>query len=371
MATLLLSSLALLFASYRNLQTAPLGFDGRDCLVTGLGFSSQSQEEFTRNWYALRSTVESLRSTPGVSALGCASGIPSLTECGWNGNISSEGVEAKISTSFIAVSEGYFESLAIPLLAGRFFSGADIQLVPRTAIISRSLATRLYGRESSIGRSIRWHDAVLTVIGVVGDLSFDGPKGDLHERCLFLPTLCSNSGEVQIVGKYVGDPNSIKVRIKAGIQGTWPGSPIEVTTIRDLRDGLNLAEKTKVNLLFLLACCALIICVTGIYGGLNQEINVRRAEIAIRISLGGSGVHLVNQVARSLIAASGVGALGGILGSILWGIFVQDCLFQISPWNPVLHLASLAIVALVIVAGCIIPVWSILRIDPAEILKSS
>ena len=210
----------------------------------------------------------------------------------------------------------------------------------------------------------------MTVIGVVGDLSFDGPKGSPNERCLFLPTLCSNSGEVQIVAKCAGDPNSIKAQIKKAIQGAWPDSPIEAASLRDLRASLNPAEKTKVNLLSLLAGCALIICVIGIYVGLSQEIGARRAEIAIRISLGASGVHLVNQIARSLIAASGVGALSGILGSILWGWSTPDYLFRVSPWDPALHIASLAILVLVVATGCTIPVRSISRIDPAKILKS-
>jgi putative ABC transport system permease protein len=225
---------------------------------------------------------------------------------------------------FRSVSPGYFETLGIPLLAGRDFRDSDRDDSELVVIVSESLAKRLLNGEDALNRHITWNDPVIKfigisdkprrIVGVVPD--FD----DTHiipqpEMMIYQPN-DQEGWSGRLLVKTAGDPHAMIATITKTIHGISAEQPIEkLATLGDIRTEALTPDKLNAIVFGGFAAVALLISVVGVAGVLAFSVSGRTREFGIRLALGAQPRHLLT----SVIAQGATMAVAGIVFGALCG----------------------------------------------------
>src|SRR5581483_9609811 len=167
------------------LETLPPGFNPNGVLVAKVSLDDvryHDAEEFRR---LVRESVTAMRAIPGVQS--AAVGLTLPYEPAMNDTITFDG-DKQGATDIGYVTPGYFETLQMPLLAGRTFSDADGPNAEHVAIVNRAFAETFYGGANPVGRFLN-HDT--RIIGEVSDVFVSSrltPVAPLQtEQMLYVP----------------------------------------------------------------------------------------------------------------------------------------------------------------------------------------
>ena len=279
------------------------------------------------------------------------------------------------------VDPQYFTAAGIPLLRGRAFASTDVRGSADVVILSRALATRLFGNDDPVGRHIHFpmtpmlkmtpfSDGWRTVVGVVGDTRDKGLAADVTPT-LYAPFAQEIIMNGSLVVRTSSDPSVLQPMIVRAVHDLLPNQLIEhVGTIEQVRD--ETVAPRKLNALFIASFSALafLIAMVGIAGMLAFSVSARTAEIGIRMSLGADAARVRRMVLGEGGALLAVGLAVGICLAWFAAQLLRGLLFGITPHDP----ATLGGVALVLMAvglaACWLPAARAARVDPATALRA-
>jgi putative ABC transport system permease protein len=316
---------------------------------------------------------------PGVVQVGYGSSIP-FVEPGTNRGTSVfvEGRPRDERTEVLAadvrvVSDGYAEALGIRVLSGRDFSPNDDAVAPRVALVSATMAQRVWPGQDPIGAGIRTgddHENVYTVVGIVSDVRNRGLR-DAPVQEVYVPFRQRPGAAFSVVVKTNADPASLIPAVRAVVARVDPAlPPYEMATMGD-HLARTLAVPTLASYLSGgLAALAGLVAVLGLHGLVSYAVSLRTREFAVRMALGARSLDMIGLVLRGalLVVLSGiaVGVLlaiagSGALGALLYGVGAVD-------------VRSLAAVALglgaVAMAASSIAAWRAGRVEPMAALRT-
>ena len=244
------------------------------------------------------------------------------------------------------VSEGYFESLGVPLMAGRTFDAHDTANSEGVVVINQTLARQQFGRENPVGQTLismslgvgplgssLMKERAHRIIGVVGDVknhSLQSPaEPALYHTVRQFPFMVMH---VALRGQ--ADASRLTALLREAVRATDPVIAIsEVQTMDNVVDSAVSQLRLLTYLMAGFAAFALILAVVGIYGMLAYAVSQRQQEISIRLALGASRAGLLWLVLRQglVLALTGaaIGAAGGIvlsrsMASLLYGVHASD-----------------------------------------------
>jgi putative ABC transport system permease protein len=275
------------------------------------------------------------------------------------------------------VTSSYFETMEIPLLAGRDFSDGDDERAERVVIVNRTLAAshgsvaKMVGRRIRVGQPDR--EDFRTVVGVVSDSRQWDISEDVRPE-IFFPygqnpvsfyprtTMVVASGEA---------PERLQPRIESAVWSAAGEIPIvEVRTMeRILRD--QVAPRRFLSVLFAtFASLALLLAAVGLYGVLSYTVNQQTVEIGIRAAFGATradiGRLVLTRGARLVVG----GLLLGVGAAALARGFLEGLLFGVSPFDPATFAAAVVFLASVSLVAVAIPARRAARLDPLRALRS-
>jgi predicted permease len=272
------------------------------------------------------------------------------------------------------VSEGYFETLGIRLAEGRTFQPTDDLQTVRVAVISRSLAQRLWPGRSAVGRRFRVaqeqaEQRWFTVIGVVADVkSSDLIRDENYDTYLSLRQV--RDGWTYFAVKTATDPHSIA---EAAAQAIWAVDPdqavYDVMTLEERLMGV-LWQRRAVAMLFgVFAVLAVFLAAAGIYGVVSHAVQRQTREIGIRLALGAAPRQVLWQVLREglQLALFGIGV--GLVCS--WALVrtAVSLIHGVSPFDPFTFAAVSLLLVAVTLAATLHPVRSAMRVAPMVSLR--
>jgi putative ABC transport system permease protein len=285
------------------------------------------------------------------------------------------------SAEWYPVSAGYFETLRIPLLAGRTFGRQDAGSRP-VAIVNASLARRYWPNESPVGRLLQTDvldDPPREIVGVVGDVRQNryqsGSTPQIYVPRTQLPlrmdmTMSLNLLVTTFIVRTAGDPEAVVPALRAAIREVNAALSVSsVSTVEEYAAGQLEELSQYATVLGLFGLLSVTLAVIGILGVMAQAVSERANEIAIRVALGaqaGSVLRLLMRQGMALVAAGlGVGlvtslALMPVIRSFLWGVTITD------PLTLALVVAGLGAVALV---ACFLPARRALKVAPILALR--
>jgi predicted permease len=378
-ALLLTVGAGLMLRSFMHLRSVDPGFKPDNLLTFRVAFPASRYPTHGEAMTGQHLLAQRLGAIPGIKAVSSATQV--LTTDPWWIVFTPDPAVGPLPDkppvgSSNAVQPGYFETMGIPLRAGRTFNESDIAGREQVAIIGESLAKQRYGSTNAIGRRIKqgqpdsptpWR----TIVGVVGDIKESGLAADAPPS-IYMPAAQIDSGpSVAIVRSpaYVlrtsGDPRAAFSAVRAAVKEFDNLMPISAMGALDDQLTLSIADR-KVNMFLLtaFAAVALSLAAVGIYGLIAYSVAQRSRELGIRIALGAlpRDVRLLVVRQGAVIALVGI-AIGGA-GAIAATRLMRSMLFQVNPLDPITFTAVGSTLALVAIGASWIPALRASRTNP-------
>jgi putative ABC transport system permease protein len=271
------------------------------------------------------------------------------------------------------VTAGFFETLGIPIVAGRTFEPGDRLGAPFVVVISKTLAQTFWPGEDALGRILvlPWGDGIpMEVIGIAGDVRESGP--DSEYRPVFYPSLDQLTTPVlQIAIRTDADPLAMTETIRGALRELDRNVPISGFHTMDSRYGDRVAiPRFRTFLLSVFAAIALIMASMGLYGVLAYFVSQKTFEMGVRMALGASPGNVMRLVVKKGMILAGIGILLGLLGALAGTRLIRGLLFQTAAGDFLTFvLVTVCLLATAFLA-CLIPARHAVRVDPMVALRS-
>ena len=379
LAVISLTGAGLMIRSLQRLQQVNPGFQASNLLTAELSVSSQKYNEGTQAAEFFERTLERVRALPGVESMGAASVLP-LTGKDSTQVIAIEGAtQSQKITSFQAqyrtVTAGYFSTMKIPLVEGRYFSEQDGADAPKVAIINDDCAKRLWPGLNPLGRRLNLiTDAHMgkpwaRIVGIVGETKDAGL--DTKEAVqVYLPNAQRPQRKMSIVVRTTGEPLQTAGGLRAAVWSIDAEQPVAAIRAMDQILHVSLARpRFNTMLLGVFAGLATILGAIGIYGLMSYAVSQRTQEIGIRMALGARRGDVARIVLGQGLRVVLAGVALGLLGALATTRLMATLLFGVTPTDAVTFTVVPVLIVAIAMLACYLPVRRATRIDPLIALR--
>ncbi len=289
-----------------------------------------------------------------------------------------------VSVCSVHVDDRYFDVLEIPLKSGRRFSNRDDATSERVAILSESVARKLFGNQDPVGQHVRVGSMLnnvftkatsVTVVGVAGDIrqeSLKKPSAPLIYLPFWQPPagrgFAAQTGIHVRTGRPPGDIEAlIEQELKDGRYA------LQITRVSTLEDDIGASyrdDRVRMQATSIFASIALVLIVAGIYGLMAYAVAQRSREIGVRMAVGATSARIIALVFKDCMAVVAIGLILGIPGALAVMRVLSAYVFELSPTDPVTLGGAIALMlatATLAVAG---PAWRSTQVDPVKALRA-
>jgi predicted permease len=384
LAVMLVMGAGLLIRTVYNLTSIDGGFD-RSRLVTFSMTLAEPYDPDTRA-PAYQRLLDKLRVTSGVQGAAVMSGLPpnrspEAIPTRIENHTASDGSPVEIVDYYQFVMGDYFETMGVPIVAGRSFESADAASPGKVVIVNETLANKIWKGRNPIGQRVRpnlsaaigfggnsWH----TVIGVAKDVKQGGVEKETGtELYVSLDQLAMAAPTMNVVMRTILPPAALSRTLERLVREVDPAVPI--VRLRDMESVF--AESIRrprllAQLLGAFAGLALLLAAVGTYGVLSYMATERRREIGIRMALGGTRSGVVAQVMKQGLQLTAIGLVVGLAGALGLNRLIASVLFGVQPTDPTTLAAVVMTITLVAAGACWLPAWRASRFDPSVVLRT-
>jgi putative ABC transport system permease protein len=381
----LLVSAGLLLRSLHALLRQDPGFNLHNVLAFSVNLpDSAYPSDKTPPYYSAAAVrfdhefTQRLRSLPSVIDVGQTSGIPASGGSGTirfvvEGRTTALGQEDECQ--IITVSMGYFSSLKIPLVEGRFFNATDKQDAPGTVVVSRAFVKAYLSGENPIGKRIRFtysaQNPFLQIVGVAGDTA----SIDIAAPAPAIIYTANDQGPSTFLSYLVrtaGEPAAFVGTTRAALHEMDPQLPmIQPQSLEQIANQSPsvFLRRYPSYIIGSFAALALMLAVVGLYGLISHMVIQRTREIGIRVALGAQRRDILRMVLRQGIVATFAGVAIGIVAALALTRLLSSLLFGVTPGDWVTFLSVAVLLLVVAVVACLIPARRATRVDPIVALR--
>jgi len=373
---MLLVTAGLFARSLGNAQSVELGFDEDNIAFVSTSLSSAGYElEPSRQF--LRDVTERIGALPGVVSAAYTARLPmNLSTFGQGFFI--EGYEPEdgdpsVEVDYNAVGPRYFESLGVPLLAGRAIAETDDDRAPLVAVVNESFVNEYWPGQNALGKRIRFDandEPWIEVVGICADFKMrtvgEPPTPLVHasfmQQVPFFET---------VMVRTAGDPAPMVARMREEIQAL--DSNISFFDARTMKDNLAVVMfpvRMGAALLGIFGMLALGLAAVGVYGVISYAVSRRTREIGVRIALGARSGDVLGLVIVQGMKTVGIGVVLGLFGALALSASLGSMLYDVSAIDPIAFLGTAAILVGVALLANYIPARRGAKTDPMVALRS-
>ncbi len=318
---------------------------------------------------------EELPALPGVTG---ASGalVPLLAGDNWGQDVSVEGYkfgpDTDMNSGYNAIGPGYFQTLGIPLLAGREFTRADTAAAPKVAIVNEAFAKKFNLGRDAVGKRIGPRNGQLDteIVGLVKDAKYSEVKDEVPPLFYRPYRQDSSLGFLTYYVRTSLDPEqflSTMPRVIAAHDANLPVVDLR-TMPQQVRENVFMDRFITV-LSSAFAFLATLLAAVGLYGVLAYTVAQRTREIGLRMALGATPGRVRGMVLRQVGMMTLVGGVIGLVSAAVLARYAQSLLYQIQGWDPVVFAGAAAALALVAAGAGLVPARRASRVDPMRALR--
>ncbi len=375
LTVVLIVAASLLTRSYLELDRTDLGYSTGNRLRTALFINPEDVEETGQLPAFVDRLEEALYEVPGVKSVALIwPTVPTLSTAIGRLNfpgMPAEDMENGLRVSNYIAGDRFFESMEIPLIAGRVFGGREGELDMRSAILSQPLAEKLGGAEAALQKIIQLNGTDYQVVGVVGDAKFAGPLEDeFHRYEMYLSYRQLPRRIISAVTEVDGDPLAYATRITRKLADVAPNSAVDwVDPVDTFVSWLYRDNALRVSLVLAFSLSALLLSAIGLYAVLAQAVVRATREIGIRKSLGATpGSILQRYLLRGMVLVT-TGLSVGLLMSIGVARLMSNLLYGVEPMDFISFMATALVLILVALGASFSPAYRAARVEPMEALR--
>ena len=367
----LLVGAGLFLKTLANLRGVDVGFNPEQVLLF--------QMDSTRSGYAPEESValyarvaDRLRALPGVRSVTMAQ--TALLGGGvWMSTVHVEGqTGAGRGTHMMTVAPGFFDTMEIPLLAGRGFEPRDDADAPRVAVVNAAAATELFGTDDAVGRRFGFDPeerGEVEVVGVVRDTRYDELRGAAPPT-VFRSAVQSPLRSATFALRTAGPPNTLTPAVRESIREIDPRLPImNVTTQTAAIEERMSAERLYAVAYASFGGLATLLAAIGLFGLASYTVTRRTAEIGIRMALGAPATGIAWMVLRESLVLVAAGVAAGVGAVLLAGRLVASLIHGLAPTDPVTIVQAATLLAGIAAAAAWLPARRAARVDPLIALQ--
>jgi predicted permease len=375
LSVLVVTSGGLLVRSFARLRAIQPGFDYSRVLALELQPTASGRSKSADTSYCM-ALVNALSEVPGVRSVALSHMLPG-SGLGGSEMVAPGGAGSStaVSADFQQVSPEFFQTMSIPLTAGRDFRWRDDVASQRVAIISRSLAQRLFPSGDPIGRRIRIGTAPqreqIEVVGVANDSRLR----DIRQPWPFIvyvpysqePTYINSWTDVEL--RVEGSSPKLLEIARQRIESLGREYVRRQQTMDQVIDTTVVNERVMAFVSGFFAGLALLLAAIGLYGLMSHAVRQRTQEIGIRMAVGARSATILWMVLRETLVLILAGLTIGLACTLASTRFIVHMLVDLSPYDPVtMTLVVIELLAVGLVAGYLPARWAADR-DPIAALR--
>ena len=363
----------LLTTSLLRLLHVDRGFEAARIATAMVDLPSKSYEDLAPKVAFYKQVLDRLSQIPGVEQAAVVSELP-LTNDRWLDMVHLPGDSRPMMTlpteHFRWVSPSYFETIRLPLIAGRLLSSSDEG--KRYAVISERTARTLWPGKNPIGQQFSragLKEDPFTVIGVVGNartVSLATPD----PMMVYMPYWYRSDTNAGLLVRTRQDPAMIADAMRKAIWSVDPDVPVpEVRMLGGVVEDSVANRRFEMQLLLLFAVSALLLAALGVYGVVTYSVVQRQREIGLRLALGAQRQNIYRLILADGLTPVVAGAVAGVAVAFASARVVGSLLFQVSPYDSAIAGSAVCVLVALGTAACLLPARRAASVDPMEALR--
>ena len=394
MSLVLLSTAALLGRSLRNLQHQNFGFETEGRYIAWINplLGNYKPEEMLP---LFRRINDQLRQIPGVRMVAPALYAP-MTGDSWNNGIRVEGrpepgAKEDNGAGFVRAMPDFFESIGAKIVLGRPITEEDTESTRNIAVVNEAFAKKFFKDQNPIGQHFGpgklKYSSAFEIVGVVRDMRYMTYDYKDPIRPMYWVSEAQTykyddpeyvSGETwshylyNIVIWAPGNPPGMEEKVRKALGNVDPNvvlygvDPYSEVVANDFQQ-----ENMIATLTTLFGVLGLLLAAVGLYGVMAYSVEQRTSEIGVRMAMGADRSHVMKMVLRTAFLQIGIGLLIGIPTAIGAGKLMNDQLFGVKPWDPIMLALAAVMLGLAALLASVIPARRAAGVEPMVALRNA
>src|SRR5262245_10495478 len=375
LALVLLVGAGLMTRSFAQLMRVSPGFEPANLLAVQVYLPQAKYKTPGDRVRFYSEAIHRIQSHPGVTAVAGVSALPMypvgidfalpFTIEGRPAPTNGEEPRADIRMA----TPGYFETLKMALIRGRFIDDRDRAGMPGAMVINETMARRYFGGDDPIGRVVRNPHGKAEVVGIVGDVKHYGLDREPRAE-LFMPAWQQSLNGMAFVVRTASDPVAFIDPVRRQILAVDAEQPIfDASPMVDVVAQSVFLPRISMILLVVFAATALMLAGVGIYGVVSYTVTERTRELGVRMALGADAASTLRLVLTRSMLLVGAGTLVGLIASVAITRVIGGLLYGVSPLDPVVFAGVSLLIGACGLAASVIPARRATTVDPIVALR--
>jgi putative ABC transport system permease protein len=372
----LLVASGLLIRSFAHLRNAPPGFDPHGILTMQVPLPTAKYGTPARVIAFYQETLRRVQSLPGVEAAAISTALPVYANHSAPALFEGQPDVALGQRPLVILQQitpDYGRVMRVQLLSGRPFDDHDDIQAPKVVMLNQTAANRFWPNENPLGKKV-WLGTLpdpFVVTGVSADTKNTGLAA-VPQAEVFLPLPQLAAPNLMLSLRTAADPRGLASAVRAQMNSIDPDQPLtEVQTMEDYVASLSAEPRLTMLLLGVFAGAAFVLAVVGIYSVIAYGAVNRAPEMGIRIALGAAKTDILRLMIGDGVMLALIGVVLGIGGSLALTRVMSSLLYETSPQDPLILIASAGLFIAVAILASYLPARKAASVDPAETLRSA
>jgi len=379
LALVLFVGAGLLLRSLERLINIPTGIDVHGVLSATVSLPPDVYKSPAQQHAFFDQLISRIQAIPGVTSAGGAvvlplQGVYSSAAISVEGRPPSEpslSLNGSAWSSYLdVVTPGYFSTLHIPLLEGRYLDNRDRPGMPVSLVVNQAFVQRFFPNEDPIGKRVRWgsQEKPWTIVGVVAD-----SKQELTEDVsaqAFATDQTDSTSDMNLIIRSNGDPAMLIPALRGQVAALDKDLPVySVQTLEEMLSEQTATRRINAMLLAAFAGLAVLLAAVGIYGVMAYAVGQRVHEIGIRMALGAARGDVLRMVLGQGLRLAVIGVALGLAASFGLTGLIRAQLYGVTPTDPITFAGVAILLMTVALFACWIPARRATRVDPMTALR--
>jgi putative ABC transport system permease protein len=380
---------ALLIRTFMKLESVDPGFAMHNVINLSMSVSGDRFQKTAPVARIIQEGTDRLREVPGIIDAGVSNCLPMAGGFGMTFDVVGRPKGNSPFTGgagFYSISYGYFSTLKIPLLRGRYFTKLDDAAAPRVAVINQAMARQYWPNNDPLkdriligaGAGPAFAEGPRQVIAIVGDTHDGGPDTD-PAPIMYIPLSQMPDLETALNSKVAPlywfvrsqvDPHTLTTPISTVLREASGGLPVaHIRTMEEIEAANIARQRLNMLLLTVFGFAGLLMAAIGVYGVMSYSVQQRTQELGVRMALGAQASNLRNMVMRQGMTLTLIGVLIGGGGAFWLTHLLSGFLFGVKPLDPVSFIATPLVLSVVALFSVWMPAIRATRVEPMAALR--